>query len=156
MILADLIFPIFTVPYFWFLEPWALPVALLLEALVFWYSYRKISSIRLAAGVLGANAFSWFVGIILILFAPFNYLGFGYLGISQDQNFQIRYHQPYILIAFFVAWILSAILELMIWKLLDRKEFFPCLARTTLAANAASYLFLLGCLYVYQGFSFEN
>ena len=149
MFFADVIFPIFTLPFFWFWVPWALPLALASEAAVFWFNYRQIGSWRLLAGVLGANAFSWIVGILIgMVTVPLLPPG---IGMSSDQKtFEAEYLVPYVLVLFFIAFVLSTLLEYPVWKLLGRKQPFKSLFRTTLIANAASYLILVGILIIFQ------
>jgi len=149
VIFADVIFPIFTLPFFWFWVPWALPLALASEAAVFWFNYRQIGSWRLLAGVLGANAFSWIIGILIgmvtIPLLPPN------VGMSSDQKTsEAEYLMPYVLILFFIAFVLSTLLEYPVWKLLGKKRPFKSLLRTTFAANAVSYLILVSILIFFQ------
>ena len=149
MIFADLIFPVFFIPYLEWTVPWIIPLALLAEAIVFWTMCRSLGGWKIASGTLAANAFSWFVGIIVLRFVPVPLIG-----VTQDSNFQIHYHQPYLAIAFLIAFGASTLLEFPIWLLVRWKQKVPCV-RSTIAANAASYLVLMLCLFILNGFSFE-
>ncbi len=150
MIFADLIFPVFYIPYLAWTIPWIIPLALLSEAIVFWIMRRSLGGWRIASGTLAANGFSWFVGVLVLRFVPLPMIG-----VTEDSNFQVHYHQPYLAIAFLIAFVLSTLLEYPVWLLVRWKQRESCF-RTTVAANAASYVVLMLVLFALNNFSVES
>jgi Ca2+/Na+ antiporter len=146
MFFADMIFPVFTTPYLLVVFfPWAAALALISEMIVFWRFYPDMRRWRLIAGVLGANAFSWFVGIGIASYLLPN--GSWYDPMTRAHV----YIQPYPVLSFVVALLLSIILEYAVWRLISRKKPMPLLGKANAIANVVSYAVLIGC---WIGFSF--
>jgi hypothetical protein len=139
MLFADVIFPVFTVPYIAELfMPWLLIPALAVELLVFKCLYRESSWGRLCPTVLGANSGSWFVGIILGLFLLPS-------GIRQRADINLIDFVPGTLVwAFIFAFVISVIIEGLIWCAARKDLSRPRLFLATLLANMASYTVLIG------------
>jgi len=134
---ADVIFPVFTTPYLIIRSlPWLIPIILITEALVFWRFYPVMKRWILIAGVIGANAFSWMVGLFIVGFLPRGYT------IDPDTQ-TIHYVQSYIVLSFIIALILAIVLEYAVWRLIFWKSPLPSLGRANAFANLASYALLI-------------
>ena len=137
MVFADAIIPVFSTPYLiiWSL-PWLVPLVLIAEAIVFWRFYPAMKRWILIAGVIGANVFSWVVGLLIVGFLPRGY--------SIDPDTQaIHYVHSYIVLSFIIALILAIILEYAVWRLIFWKSPLPSLGRANAYANLASYALLI-------------
>ncbi|MCE0498289.1 MAG: hypothetical protein LV481_10130 [Methylacidiphilales bacterium] len=138
MIFADAaIFPVFTTPYLIIrFIPWVVPLVLIVEGIVFWRFYPAMKRWMLIAGIIGANVFSWVVGLLLVGFLPRGY------SIDPDTH-AIHFVQSYILLSFIIALILAIILEYAFWRLISWKSPLPSLGRANAYANLASYALLI-------------
>lgn len=116
--------------------PWAIVLALLTEVAVFRLCRTPLSFWSIAGGTVGANAFSWFVGVLIIRFFPIPMWG-----TWEDRQFQVHYEVMWVDLAFLIACILSTILEYLIWWPIGRRH-APHLLRATFCANLASYTVL--------------
>ena len=152
MTFADMIFPLFTVPYDMYLgAPLMIILALLVEGGVFFWMRRSIGLWRIVAGTLGANALSWICGMVLFTLLPLPNIGAYY---EMEPNARgLHYGPGPVLLAFFVAFVLSTLLEFPVWRLVVRKMPGMKVFAPTVIANAASYLVLLAALFVFQQYS---
>jgi hypothetical protein len=152
MIFADMIFPLFTLPYDVYLgAPLLIILALLVEGAVFFWMRRSIGIKKIIAGTLGANALSWLCGMMLFTLLPLPNIGAYY---EMEPNARgLHYGPGPVLLAFFVAFVLSTLLEFPVWRLVVRKMPGVTVFVPTVVANAASYLLLLAALFVFQRFS---
>jgi hypothetical protein len=132
---ADVIFPVFTVPYLiaWG-APWALAGALLAEMVVFWVRRKQLKPWKVIVGTLVANAVSWFAGGLIAASLPFPNFG-------MSGNAGFHYQFGVLAVAFLMAYVLSTLIEFVIWLPFARKQ-EPFLFATTALANVASYLVL--------------
>jgi hypothetical protein len=152
MVFADMIFPLFTLPYDIFLgAPLMIVFALLAEGAVFFWMRRPIGLRRIIAGTLGANALSWICGMLLFTFFPLPNIGSYYEMAPNARG--LHYGPGPVLLAFLVAFVLSTLLEFPVWRLAVRKTPGTEVFVPTVVANAASYLLLLAALFVFQQFS---
>jgi len=143
MILANVIFPAFTAPYF---SPLLFPVAGIAAVVTEFVCYRRFSSRpeRPSFGdIIGANLLSWFVGIVLSFFLPSGLvpkvLPSGSQTITQGPRFT-----TYAIIAFFVACALSIFIEgwFIRWSTRTEPEPVTGIYRLSAVANIASYIVL--------------
>jgi len=143
-ILANVIFPAFTTPYF---SPLLFPVAGIAAMVTEYACYRRFSSHpeRPSFGdIIGANFVSWLVGIVIGFFLPSGLVhkakssGAGPI-LTQGPHFT-----TYAIIAYFGACILSIIIEGWYLRWSERGESEPVtgLYRLSALANAASYMVL--------------
>jgi hypothetical protein len=152
MVLADMIFPLFTLPYDMFLgAPLMIVLALLVEGAVFFWMRRPLDPRKIMAGTLGANVLSWMAGMLLFTLLPLPNIGSYYEMAPNARG--LHYGAVPVLLAFLVAFVLSVLLEFLVWKLVVRKIPGVMVFVPTVIANAASYLLLLAALFVFQGFS---
>ncbi len=133
------IIPVFTTPYLiiWAL-PWLIPLVLISEGIIFWRYYPAMKRWLLFAGTVGANAFSWMVGIFLVGFLPRGY------SIDPATN-EISYVHVYIVLSFIIALVLAILLEYLVWRLIFWKQPLPSLGRVNTVANIVSYAILVVC-----------
>ena len=147
MILADIVMP-FMMPYMAWL--WFFPitiVALALEMVVFKLAYRNLRAFSVAASTLGANAASWFLGILLSgLLFPSDIVrvpnGDGTFYFAHGPNFNRD-----IFLGFGAAFLLSIPIEWVVWRVFLRKKPRDSLGLMTTLANALSYALLVTCFF---------
>ena len=142
-IFADVIFPAFCMPY---VSPLLFPVAGIAAIGTEWFCYRRFSSdadYPNLGDIILANLASWFVGIILCSFLPSGLVqkpspaGGGHTYITSGPHFT-----TYAIIAFFVACVLSVVIEFWSLRWSTRKHSVDLLFRLSAIANAAGYLML--------------
>ena len=146
MLLANVIFPAFSAPYFSQLFfPVAGIAAILTEVFVFRKVYSSLSFYKTLGFVLIANIVSWIAGIILSNFLPSGLAPrviqagekeVSILGRGDDFG-------TLVIVAFFVALVLSILIEYPVWRFFGRKLDFPRLLRTVCIAHVASYTVLV-------------
>jgi hypothetical protein len=142
-IIADVIFPAFAAPYF---SPLLFPVAGIAAIGTEWFCYRRFSRDKVYPNlreIILANLVSWFVGIVLCSLLPSGLVhktspgGAGHTHIEPGPNFT-----KYAIIAFFVACILSIVIEFWSLRWSTRKHPVGRLLRLSAIANVAGYLVL--------------
>jgi len=146
MPLANVIFPAFSAPYFSQLFfPVAGIAAILTEVFVFRKIYNSLTFFRALGFVLAANIFSWIAGMVLSNFLPTGLAprviqaGENEVSIlGRGDNFGTL-----VIVAFFVAFVLSILIEYPVWRFFGRKIEFPRLFRTVCIAHVASYTVLV-------------
>jgi hypothetical protein len=144
MILADVVFPVFTAPYVMGLfMPWILVPALMAEVLIFKAFYLKDSWGTLIATILGANASSWLLGILLGTFLLPS-------GIREHGN-SIDFAPGLIEWAFLLAFVLSVIIESWVWWAARTVPRSRRVLIATLVANVGSYGILIGGIKLMTG-----
>ena len=152
MTFADMIFPLFTLPYDIYLgAPLMIVLALLVEGGVFFWMRRSIGLWRIVAGTLGANALSWICGMLLFTLLPLPNVGSYYEMAPNARG--LHYGPVPVLLSFLVAFVLSTLLEFPVWRLVVRKMPGMKVFVPTVVANLASYLLLLAALFVFQQFT---
>jgi hypothetical protein len=152
MVFADMIFPLFTLPYDIFLgAPLMIIAALLVEGGVFFWMRPSIGTWRIVAGTLGANALSWVCGMVLFTVLPLPNIGSYYEMAPNARG--LHYGPGAVLLSFLVAFVLSVLLEFPVWRLVVRKMPGMKVFVPTVVANVASYLLLLAALFVFKQFS---
>lgn len=151
MILANVIFPVFTAPYIaFFLFPVAATAAILSEIIVFKKRYQKLSWMRATGVALFANLISWFAGIILGHFLPSGLVP-QVTGSGEEQLTRLTLGPNYYLlmwIGFAVAFVLSILIEFYVWKIFQLKSPLSKLFKTTTLAHVTSYALLIGIAYM--------
>jgi Ca2+/Na+ antiporter len=143
-ILANVIFPAFTAPYF---SPLLFPVAGIAAIVTEFMCYRRFSSHpeRPSFGdIIGANLVSWLAGIVIGFFLP---SGLVHKAVSSGSGrilTQGPHFTTYAIIAFFGACILSIFIEGWFLRWSSRREPEPVtgLYRLSAIANVASYIVL--------------
>jgi len=146
MLLANVIFPAFSAPYFSQLFfPVAGIAAILTEVFIFRKVYGSLSFSRTLGIVLIANIVSWVAGIVLSNFLPSGLAprviqaGENEVSIlARGDNFGTL-----VIAAFFIAFILSILVEYPVWRFFGRKINLPRLFRTVCIAHVASYTVLI-------------
>ncbi len=142
-ILANVIFPAFTTPYF---SPLLFPIAGIAAVVTEFICYRRFSPHpeRPSFGdIIGANLLSWLAGILISFVLPSGLvpktLPSGSQTITQGPHFT-----TYAIIAFFVACILSIFIEGWFIRWSARAEPDPVtgIFRLSAVANVASYIVL--------------
>ena len=110
-ILANVIFPAFTAPYF---SPLFFPIAGLAAVATEFYCYRKLTRHArrpLTSDIIAANLLSWLVGVIIGNLLPSGLTtrqvgDAGHKILTSGPNFEL-----YVIISFFFACILSILIE---------------------------------------------
>ncbi len=151
MLLANVIFPAFSAPYFsQLLFPIAGIAAILTEVFVFRKVYSSLEFFKTLGFVVIANIASWIFGIVLSHFLPSGLApkivqagGQEVSVLSRGDNFG-----SLVIAAFVLAFILSILIEYPVWRSLGRKMDLPKLFRTTCIAHVASYTVLIITLLV--------
>jgi hypothetical protein len=137
------IFPAFCAPYF---SPLLFPVAGIAAISTEWFCYRRFSNDEAypnLGDILLANLVSWFVGIVLGFFLPSGLIektspgGGGHTHVAAGPHFT-----TYAISAFFVACILSVIIEFWTLRWSTRTHPVDRLFRLSSIANIAGYLVL--------------
>jgi hypothetical protein len=143
MFFADIMMP-FMVPYFLWL--WLFPVtavALALEMVVFKIAYRHLTIFSVIACTLGANAASWFLGLVIsAVLLPSGIVrkpnGDGSFYFDHGPNYE-----TYIFLAFILALLLSIVIEWGMWRRIFKKAPLNSLGLTSALANVVSYAVLI-------------
>jgi hypothetical protein len=142
-IVADVIFPAFCAPY---VSPLLFPVAGISAIGTEWFCYRHFSSDNdypKLSDIILANLVSWFVGVIICFWLPSGLIqkpspeGGGHTHVAAGPHFT-----TYAIIAFFVACILSVIIEFWSLRWSTRTHPVDRLFRLSAIANVAGYLVL--------------
>lgn len=152
MPLANIIFPAFSAPYYsQLLFPIAGIAAILMEVLIFRKRYASLSVFKVVIFALTANIVSWIAGIGLSHFLPSGLVP--KMVPAGDRDVSILTTGPnfgsLVALSFGTAFILSILIEYLIWKTLTFRTLLPNLFRTTCIAHIASYLvlILIGVIY---------
>lgn len=152
-IVANVIFPAFTTPY---VSPFLFPIAGILAILTEFCCYRRLSDNEIEPSfgdIVGANLASWLLGVILGGILPSGLIqksfGDGRLILGQGPNFT-----NYAIIAFFVACLLSILVEagFLRWCRRDREGVMLEYLWLAGLANVCSYLVLGGLVAVFVHF----
>lgn len=142
-IIADVIFPAFSTPYF---SPLFFPVAGIAAIGTEWFCYRRFSSNEdhpSLGEIILANLASWLAGIIISCCLPSGLIqkpspgGGGHTHIAAGPHFA-----TYAVIAFFVACFLSVIIEFWYLRWITRPHPIDRLFRLSAIANVAGYVVL--------------
>jgi len=151
-VFADLIFPVFTTPYFVYLGvPWAIILALLSEIIIYRRMIPGPSNVSISVSTICSNLFSWLVGAILSIFLPFGYM----TGHSVEGHGYV-FSGYAVLAAFVIAWAVSVFLEGWVWRIILRRRGKLPIWKATMIANAASYLLLLAIFFAWNRFSLQT
>jgi hypothetical protein len=145
-ILANVIFPAFTAPYF---SPFLFPVAGIAAVITEFVCYRRLSNHAERPGfgdIIGANFASWLVGMVIGFVLPSGLAPRALPGGSEIITEGPRF-TTYAIIAYFAACILSIFIEAGFLRWSERREPDPVtgLFRLAAVANLASYI-VLGAL----------
>jgi hypothetical protein len=149
-ILANVIFPAFAAPYF---SPLLFPVAGIVAIVTEFVCYRRFSSHPERPSfrdIIGANALSWFAGILISFVLPSGLatkmLPNGSQHITQGPHFA-----TYAIIAFFIACVLSIFIEgwFIQWSARSEPEPVTGVYRLSAIANIASYIVLAVLVWVW-------
>jgi hypothetical protein len=153
MFFSDVIFPAFSAPYF---ACWFFPVAALLsmwaEVLVFRLGNQKLTWMRTCAGVAAANLASWCCGFALSFLLPHGLISAPYHPPGGETQYTVepgKLFGIYLVLGFIVAYILSILIEVRVWRRFTRTDPLTNCLKTTIWANTASYLVLLGGAVLY-------
>lgn len=143
VIVADVIFPAFTTPY---VSTLLFPVAGISAIGTEWFCYRHFSSDEHYPNlwdIILANLVSWFIGIVITAFLPSGLIdkvlpgGGGHTIVAAGPHFT-----TFAVTAFFIACILSIIIEFWSLRWSTRKRSVERLFRLSAIANTAGYLVL--------------
>jgi hypothetical protein len=147
---ADVIFPVFSTPYLMALfMPWLLVPALIAEIFVFKLFFFRASMADNVITVLGANAASWFVGILLLIVLPLP------SGLHQTLGRpEVKLDTTLLPWAFALAFVVSIVIETAVWWAARRPLRSTRLVIANAVANAASYAVLLSGAFFIGGWHF--
>jgi predicted permease len=139
--LADVIFPAFTTPY---ISPFLFPVAGIAAIGTEFFCYRHFSNhpARPNLGdIILANCASWFVGVVISFFLPSGLVDkivpSHHTVITQGPHFT-----TFAIVAFFVACLLSIVIEFWMLRFCTRNEKVEKLFYLSAIANTAGYVVL--------------
>lgn len=143
-IIANVIFPAFTAPYF---SPLLFPVAGIAAVVTEFFCYRRFSSHpeRPTIGdIIGANLVSWLAGMVIAWFLPSGLIQKSVPSGSGHITTQGPLFTTYAISAYFVACVLSIAIEgwFLHWSARGEAEPVSGLYRLSALANVASYIML--------------
>ena len=143
-ILANVIFPAFTAPYF---SPLLFPVAGIAAVITEFVCYRRFSSHleRPSFGdIIGANLLSWLVGMVIGFILPSGLVEKAVPGGSRQILTSGPHFTTYAIIAFFGACLLSIFIEgwFLRWSSRTEPEPVTGIYRLSAVANVSSYIVL--------------
>lgn len=145
-IVADVIFPAFSAPYF---SPLLFPVAGILAIGAEWFCYRRFSSDPIypkLRDIILANLVSWVAGLLISFCLPSGLIAKTVGAGEGHGESHILTPGPhfgaYVIVAFFVACILSVIIEFWSLRLTTREHPVDGLLRLSTIANVAGYVVL--------------
>jgi hypothetical protein len=155
-LLADVIFPAFQAPY---VASLLLPVAgisaIVVEIVVFWLLNRHVGVGKIVVLVVAANLVSGLVGFFLAAVLPSGLVP-RVVGSVNGRPFRSSqpgpYFETYMALSFFMAFVLSVVIEYaVVWLLLGwAKVVRPF--RTVTLANLASYVVLVAVAWFWIAF----
>jgi hypothetical protein len=153
MFFADVIFPAFSAPYVaWCFFPIAALLSMLAEVLVFRFATQQLTWLRAMAGTAQANLASWIFGLLLSLVLPSGLVP-RFIRQPDGHSFQTNGPGPrfslYMVMGFVVAYLLSILIEVRMWRRFTRNDPIPQCLRVCIWANTASYLILIGIAFLY-------
>lgn len=146
-VLANVIFPAFTAPYYsYFFFPLAGIAAVAAEVVILKKRHPALTLTRVFIFTLVANIASWMLGIAISSQLPSGLTpkviqngDHEFSTISQGPHFN-----QLVLAGFGVAFILSILIEYPVWKYLTRRKMLPRLFISICYAHVASYIALIG------------
>ena len=149
MLLANVIFPAFSAPYFAVgVFPIAAFVALASEIGVMGWRHPSFKWKKASGITLLANLFSWMIGVGISLILPSGLVKKPIIDeqgapeiLTSGPNFQM-----FVLLAFIVALVLSIAVEYAVWRYYCRDD--SKLLASVSIAHLASYVLLVGLIFV--------
>ena len=140
---ADVIFPAFTTPYF---SPLLFPIAGIAAIGTEWFCYRRFSTDRQYpkfGDIVLADLVSWFAGIVITFFLPSGLVEKAVPGAGGHGTMTTGPHfTVYAIAGFFLACVLSIIIEFWSLRISMDKRPVARLFRLSAIANTAGYIVL--------------